>query len=221
MTAAFGELYAIVFGGTTATLYWNGGVESGGAMPGVTPSIIGSWITVSGAAYPGNNGFFPITGWLSSTQIYWNNAFGTAGYDANNGHIVWTIAPHPLTAATPGTYYKIPWNGLGASSNTTPSNSTYDITVGATGAYNVRAAFQFEPSFHNGGPFDIAIFVNGTKQPEHITTQFQDVEVVVEGVYQLNSGDVVDVRITDTFAGDTNCIFTIPHGGSFVVSIIN
>ncbi len=128
--------------------------------------------------------------------------------------------PTQTTGVVPNAYYVVAWNGLGASSGTTPSITDHNIVVNTTAAYAIRACFQFEPLIPGGGPYDIAIFINGTKQPDHNLTQFQDVEVVLQSVVSLTSGDVVDIRITDTFAGGHNNAFSVPHGGSFTVSTI-
>ena len=214
---AYGELFAIP-GGKAASITVSGSTVTVTGLANMSVGMVGTNLVISGAATPDNNGTFPIASYISASSVTITNPnyLLLPASDANNGQIVWS-APIVFTAALPGTYYKIAWNGIGVSSETTLSNTAYTITVGATDTFEIQVNFQFESSHTQGGPYDIAVFVNGVLQQDSLT-RYQDIPVLINMLAALNSGDVVDVRITDTFAADTNTVFTLPHGGSFVVT---
>lgn len=59
-------------------------------LTGMTASLIGSRITLSGAASAGNNGSFAIASVISASSITVTNVSGVAS-DANSGAIVWSV----------------------------------------------------------------------------------------------------------------------------------
>jgi hypothetical protein len=71
----------------------------------MTAASVGAYITISGAASPGNNGTFLITSFISSTSVAYANSAGVAS-DANNPNIHWlellSLNVLPLAAGPSG-----------------------------------------------------------------------------------------------------------------------
>jgi hypothetical protein len=77
----------IQLAGTAASIAFASGVNTISGLSGMTAAMVGTTITIAGAATPANNGVFTITTVVNSSTVTVNNASGAT--DANNGHIVW------------------------------------------------------------------------------------------------------------------------------------
>jgi hypothetical protein len=85
--------------GTAASVSaWAGNVSTLTGLTNQFTSLVNlrdpTYITVSGAASPGNNGTFPILSVVSPTSVTISNIYGVAG-DAHNGALVWS-EPAPI-----------------------------------------------------------------------------------------------------------------------------
>lgn len=75
--------------GSLAIIVESSGIVTVAGLSGMTiDDSLGNFITLTGAATPGNNGTFQIIEILSATTVRINNVLGTT--DANNGSILWT-----------------------------------------------------------------------------------------------------------------------------------
>lgn len=98
MTSAFGPTYPLgtlvawLGGGAFASLttFASPKVTVTG-LNHVTPDLVGTQITISGAATGANNGTFQITDYVSTTSLKFANTGGVAP-DANNGGITWSLS---------------------------------------------------------------------------------------------------------------------------------
>lgn len=76
------------------------GVTSGFAtldgLTDVPTDVVGQWLTVSGAASGGNNGFFQVVLRLSDTSVMIANTNPGVASDANNGAIHWALSAYPF-----------------------------------------------------------------------------------------------------------------------------
>lgn len=80
------------YGAAASVTAWSNGVSTLAGLAHQVASQVGSYITVSGAASPGNNGTFQILSWISATSITVANIYGVSG-DGNNGALVWSEPP--------------------------------------------------------------------------------------------------------------------------------
>ena len=116
------------------------------------------------------------------------------------------------TVTTAGTFYKITGYSVGLSSGTTPASgasSNITIATGTTysnaGVYNVSYSASFTGTAN--AVVQIAVFVNGTRQPKvNLTRKISaggDVgRAACSGLLSLAEGDVIDVRVTSDSNGD-------------------
>jgi len=65
-----------------------GGIVTITGLQNMTQNSVGHFITISGAASPGNNGTFLITNFISATSVSYANASGVAA-DTNDPNILW------------------------------------------------------------------------------------------------------------------------------------
>lgn len=88
-TGGLGEPIAGQTGAAANVTSFSLGVSTITGLTGMTANSVGNFLTVSGAASPGNNGTFLIITFVSASSVTISNPTGVAP-DANNGSIVWT-----------------------------------------------------------------------------------------------------------------------------------
>jgi len=69
-------------------------------LTGMTASMVGRYLTVSGAATAGNNGQFLINSFTNATTVVVTNNSGS-GSDANDGALAWSVAGSPFPDSAP------------------------------------------------------------------------------------------------------------------------
>lgn len=69
-----------------------------GGLSGITSSVVGLAMSISGASNPLNNGTFPITDFIDGATVKIANPAGSAP-DGFNGHLIWSITNAEVLAA--------------------------------------------------------------------------------------------------------------------------
>lgn len=88
---------AVTLSGTTASVTaYVSPLATITGLSGITPALVLSYLSFSGAASSGNNGVFQIITYISPTSVQVENLTGVSG-DANNGDILWSIQESGLT----------------------------------------------------------------------------------------------------------------------------
>jgi len=140
---------AVISGATASITAAAGGKMTLTGLTGITRSMIGYGLVITGAASGGNNGTFPITDVLSSTSVMVSNGAAVAP-DANNGAISWGTQATGVAASITAfdqVAGKVTLTGL---TGLTTASVGHDLIV--TGAATAN----------NNGTFRISNFISAT-----------------------------------------------------------
>jgi len=114
-----------------------------------------------------------------------------------------------LTLTSQNTYYKITGFIVGTyNSGVTPSSINNNMVINTTGIYETLFTCSFAFG-NNASIYSFSLFVNGVQFPSHQqtveTNNSNNVisNVTFSGVTQLNTGDVIDVRVANLSASGT------------------